>query len=390
MNMKGLNNVQLLTVYYNSLLTVVWILFFVIFVLAFMTFIFKWVGQQFEEQEDQSVANKNSKNTMRLTVRGESPKVSKNGTHSYPLGWYIAWYGLGFIWLIDGFLQSQPEMALPIFVKFVFNSVAQSQPGWLQHIMDFGITMWNQDTVGNNIAALLAQLAIGVGILTGRNHWWGRVAIWASLVWALIIWVMGEGLGNLFSSPSYWNGSPGAALIYMLISIYLLMPLRFWATGKIAKWTIAGLGIQWLILAFAQILPSNGYYSSDALYSIVANLSNMPQPIVLSNSLQVAALSMLHHPLLWNLVSVLIMIVIGVSGFFKRLRKFTLISAIAWLAFTWWIAEDFGVLGGMGTDLNMSPLYALLYISCWWYADRPVSFRKRIALPFLSHKLSAR
>lgn len=368
--MHDLNNTQILSVYYSSLMTVVWILFFTVFFVSFMSFVFKWVGQQADEmdlKQNPTVLKGGRRVPLRL-IPGGGKKVFQ-ARHRLQVGWYILWYGLGAIWLLDGLLQAQPDMALPLFVKLVFQPLANAQPSWLKAVMDLGIYLWNQNTVTSNIGAVLIQVGVGVAMLTGRNRLWGKIAVYVSLLWSLSIWVFGEGMGNLFSHPSYFNGTPGAALIYSVLSLFLILPKKYWLEGHIARWSLRGLSIMWIVLALAELLPKNGYYSPNGLFSIIATLSNMPQPQFISSSLESIASAIFRAPIVWNVGVSMIMLMLGVMGLFVRSRKVFLTLTMAWLAFSWWAGQDFGFFGGMGTDLNMSPLLALMYVACWWYGE---------------------
>lgn len=366
--MSGLNNTQILSVYYSTLMIVVWILFFTIFVVSFMTFIFKWVGQQAEEmdlKQNPTVLKGGRRVPLRL-ISGGGKKIPQ-ARHHLQVGWYVLWYGLGAIWFIDGLLQAQPDMALPLFVKLVFKPLAEAQPEWLKHVMEFGIILWNKNTVTSNIGAVLIQVGIGLAMLTGRTRIWGKIAVYTSLIWSLVIWIFGEGMGNLFSNPSFFNGTPGAALIYAVLSLFLILPKRYWLEGHIARFSLRSLSVMWIFLAIAELIPANGYYTPNGLFSIIATLSNMPQPQFISTSLESIASAIFRDPVAWNIGFSLIMLMLGVMGFFVKSRKVFLTLTMIWLAFSWWLGQDFGFFGGMGTDLNMSPLLALMYVACWWY-----------------------
>lgn len=59
------------------------------------------------------------------------------------------------------------------------------------------------------------------------------------------------------------------------------------------------------------------------------------------------------------------MLVLGVSYLFDRVSAWVLELTVVWLFFSWWMGQDFGVMGGVGTDPNSSPVLALLLLAAW-------------------------
>src|SRR5260370_40410349 len=63
------------------------------------------------------------------------------------------------------------------------------------------------------------QVVIGIGLMWGRS---AALARCVSIVWALGVWVVGEGVGALFMpGTSALNGAPGAALLYAVVAVVL-------------------------------------------------------------------------------------------------------------------------------------------------------------------------
>ena len=78
-----------------------------------------------------------------------------------------------------------------------------------------------QPVLANGAFALI-QIALGLGILSRR---FSRVALGASIVWALSVWFVGEGIGGLGAGATLLTGAPGAALLYAVIAV-LAWPTR--------------------------------------------------------------------------------------------------------------------------------------------------------------------
>jgi hypothetical protein len=45
---------------------------------------------------------------------------------------------------------------------------------------------------------------------------------------------------------------------------------------------------------------------------------------------------------------------------------------MGWLGVLWWLGQDFGVLGGVGTDPNTAPVFALVLGAAAW-SQKPLT-----------------
>jgi hypothetical protein len=50
--------------------------------------------------------------------------------------------GFGLIWLFDGILQAQPQMPGGLGDQVIQPSAASS-PGWVQHLVNYGVNLWD-------------------------------------------------------------------------------------------------------------------------------------------------------------------------------------------------------------------------------------------------------
>src|ERR1700739_2313097 len=50
--------------------------------------------------------------------------------------------GFGLIWLFDGLLQAQPQMPGGLADQ-VIQPAAASSPGWVQHLVNYGVNLWD-------------------------------------------------------------------------------------------------------------------------------------------------------------------------------------------------------------------------------------------------------
>lgn len=106
---------------------------------------------------------------------------------------------LGLIWLADGILQFQPCMFGKSFVTGVILPSASGQPGivaspitWIAALIEPRVALFNA------VAATL-QVLIGLGLLYRPTV---RTALVVSFAWALGYWVIGQGLGGIFTGEA--------------------------------------------------------------------------------------------------------------------------------------------------------------------------------------------
>ncbi len=274
------------------------------------------------------------------------------------------WYGLGILWLVDGILQAQPAMFTPVFPDMVLRPTIDGQPFWLRVLLQFGLSLWRQHPVFNDAMALVVQILIGLLLIAGYERRAGKVGLWLSIGWGMVVWVFGEGMGGLLSgSPSLLSGSPGSALFYIILSIVLLMPNAWWEYGKLPNYLRISAAIYFFIGALWEALPSTGYWQSDNLLSVFGKSAGMPQPDWIRAEIEWVATSAYHHPFLWNFGIIILLCLIGYLILKKNIYIFDSIILYLFLFMIWWMGQDFGFLGGYGTDVNTIPLIGLVLLS---------------------------
>lgn len=126
---------------------------------------------------------------------------------------------LGIAWLFDGILQFRPRMLGSGFVTHAVLTLANGEPLWLHRFV-----LWNaQLLLWHPVIAdaTVGTIQIGLGVWLIRGHY-ARWALSSSIVWALVVWVVGEAFGGLFTGACWLSdGAPGAALLYGLLSLGL-------------------------------------------------------------------------------------------------------------------------------------------------------------------------
>src|ERR1700757_436551 len=131
--------------------------------------------------------------------------------------------GFGLIWLFDGILQAQPQMAGGLADQ-VMRPAASSSPGWVQHLVNLGVTVWDYHPIQAASASVWIQVGIGLWMLVAVRGWSARLAGLAGVAWGLIVWAFGEAFGGIFGHGlTILFGAPGAVLIYVVAGVLLAL-----------------------------------------------------------------------------------------------------------------------------------------------------------------------
>ncbi len=281
---------------------------------------------------------------------------------------------LGLFWILDAALQFQPFMFGQGFVNSFILPNASGQPfvlgDLITHIGNFvapDVAVWN------TFFALI-QLFIGVGLLFRRSV---RPALAVSFVWALGIWVIGEGLGMVLTgTASALTGAPGSVFIYGLLGLMAWpRPPRRWVdwsdrpTGVASSAAAQGIGRTvtplavwagyWSLAAVLFLLPANR--TTTSVQSAIVGMAGGAPGWYAHFLTDVGnVFSTTGTQTAWILAAV--SVVIGLGPLVAR-RPGWFLAAGALLAFLLWIAGQ-GLVGnvftGSDTDPNTGPLVILL------------------------------
>lgn len=253
---------------------------------------------------------------------------------------------LGGLWLLDGILQLQPAMFTNAFVSTVLAPNLQNQPSTIESIVAFGIHLFSSNIFWWNLASALIQLLIGIILIFPFQEKVQRFGLWLSVGWALVIWIFGEGFGNLFTgSATFYTGAPGSALLYLILALCL-------------------------IYSFHRRLP----LIAGIVFILGAILNLMPmfwQPTMLSMLTMTPSISAAlgtfgsQGTMIGNLIAVDALILLGFFLIFIANRSVAWITILFLLA-VWGIGQSFGGLQtfpiGTATDPNSAPLLILFLL----------------------------
>lgn len=234
---------------------------------------------------------------------------------------------LGLLWLLDGVLQAQPFMFTRDFATEVIAPVGQGQPGFVSGPVHWVSTVIAAHPVAWNVPFAAIQLLLGVGLLVRRT---ARLTLAASIVWALGVWYLGEGLSGIASGhASLVAGAPGSALIYGILAA-AAWPRRDSSREPPASW----LPIAWAVL-----------WTGAAIFQAVPGQSGAKGALLI--------------PLL-----VAAEYLVGVGVLVRRTRTAAAALGLALALAFWAVGQDYGLLfSGQATDPNSGPALALMAVA---------------------------
>ncbi|MGH3069019.1 MAG: SCO family protein [Streptosporangiaceae bacterium] len=276
--------------------------------------------------------------------------------------------GFGLLWIFDGILQAQPKMAGGLASQ-VIQPIAAASPAWVQHVVNWGGTIWSFHPIQAGAASVWIQVGIGAWLIVAARGPWSRLAGAASIGWGLTVWMFGESFGGIFAPGLSWlTGAPGAVLIYVVAGALIALPEGAWRGPRLGRLLLAGLGLFFTGMAVLQAWPGRGFWQGTVngkpgtLSGMVQTMSGTPQPRFLSSLLSGFGSFTVRHGFAVNLVVVIVLAAMGAIFLTGRARlvRYAVWFGIVFCLADWVLVQDFGFLGGLGTDPNsMIPLVLL-------------------------------
>jgi hypothetical protein len=270
------------------------------------------------------------------------------------------------IWLLDAVLQYQSFMFTKAFAQML-RGTAAGNPAVIGDPITWSASLIGHHIVASNAIFATIQLLLGLGIAWRPTV---KIALGASVIWALAVWWLGEGLGMILTGgASPLNGAPGAVIIYALLAVLLWpvardRPAPFVAGRAVGVHTARALWlVLWGSLAFFALTP--GSRAPQAASSMISGMA-AGQPGWLAWIDNHAASALNHDGLTVSVVLAAALVVVAVGVYLPPPAvRATLVLALV-VAAAFWLAEGLGgILTGSGTDPNSGPLLALLAITYW-------------------------
>ena len=278
----------------------------------------------------------------------------------------------GILWIFDGLLQAQSSMPLGL-TSGVITPSAASSPGWVQHVVASGVSIWNDHPISAAAATVWIQVGIGLFLLVAPRGRWSRTAGLVSAGWGLVVWVFGESFGAIFGHGSSWLfGTPGAALIYVVAGGLVGLADESWESPRLGRSLTRCTGVFLVGMAVLQAWPGRGFWSGSAggrpvgTLAVMANqMSQMSQPAITSSWARAFATFDAAHA--WPVNFVVVVLLAGIGTCFLTARpRYVRIGVVVGAVLcgaTWVLVQDFGFLGGVGTDPNSMIPMAVVFAS---------------------------
>jgi len=303
----------------------------------------------------------------RVRIAGSSDEEG-DAVMSEPQARLVLRWGFGLIWILDGLLQMQRAMPTSLTSQVIVPA-SQGSPHWLVSLVQVGIDLWERHPLWAATGAVWIQLAIGIWLLVGRSGWFARLGYAAAVAWGLVVWVGGESMGGILAPGASWLfGAPGAVLFYVLAAVALFFPESAWRADRLPRWLLGILGLNLLVFGVLEAWPGRGFYHGQ-IPSMISSMAQTPQPALLSRPMVAVANLLAHHQALTAAVNVVVSVVLVGVGIAFLMRRFLWPAwgALAVLSLlTWWFLQDFGFLGGVGTDPNsMMPELLVAFTGVW-------------------------
>jgi cytochrome oxidase Cu insertion factor (SCO1/SenC/PrrC family) len=308
----------------------------------------------------------------------EAGETGRGGAREAQGRWLLR-VGFGLLWILDGILQTQPKMAGGLAAQ-VMEPIAAASPAWVQHVVNWGGTIWSFHPIQSGAASVWIQVGIGVWLLVAKSGPWSRLAGLASVAWGLVVWVFGESFGGIFAPGLSWlTGAPGAVLLYVVAGALIALPEDAWRPAHLrprplgvlglGRLLLGGIGVFFIGMAVLQAWPGRGFWQGTiagqpgTLTGMVQQMSGTPQPHVLSALLARFGSFASGNGFAVNLVVVIALAVMGVIFLTGRPRlvRYAVWFGIVFCLADWILVEDLGFLGGLGTDPNSMIGWILLF-----------------------------
>jgi hypothetical protein len=280
---------------------------------------------------------------------------------------------LGLLWLLAGLLQTQRFMFTSGFATQIIAPPGQGQPGFVSGPVHWLATVIGGHPVIANVPFAAIQLLLCAGLLVRST---ARLALAASIAWALGVWYFGESLAGMASGhASLLVGAPGAALLYAILAA-AAWPHADPAREAPARWLPFAWAAVWVGGAIFQVLP--GQNTGPALAGSMTTGTSGAPPWLADVSSSAGAWAAQHGPLTVTTL-VILQLAIGAGGLMRATRVPAAIFGLA-LALDFWVVGQHlgGVYSGQSTDPNTGPVLALMAVTLLFVAERPEAAAMRV------------
>jgi cytochrome oxidase Cu insertion factor (SCO1/SenC/PrrC family) len=300
--------------------------------------------------------------------------------------------GFGALWVFDGLLQAQPQMAGGMPAQF--QATDAGSPGWVVDLVNWGANIWSYHPIAAAAATVWIQIGIGLWMIFAVRGWSLRLAALSSVAWGLIVWAFGESFGGILAPGlTVLFGAPGGVLLYVVAGALLLVPQRSWERPAIGRLILGCSGVFFLGMALLQAWPGRGFWQGrldgqpGSLTAMIQSMAGTSQPRALEVIVSGFGNFTGSHGFAVNLIAVLALTAAGAAFCVSaarsdpRLARIAVICAAVFCLADWVLVEDLGFLGGQGTDPNsMIPLILLFTVGYLGLTPQPAADTAAVAV----------
>lgn len=284
---------------------------------------------------------------------------------------------LAALWLLDAVLQCQPFMFGRGFTRRILAPAAHGLPAVVAAPVHLATGLVSTHPQFANGAFVLIQLALGLGLLTRR---YTRLALVASIAWALSIWVGGEGLGGITTGATLLSGAPGAAVLYAVIAVLAWPTHDPHGDERPSRLALPAWCLLWLTGAVLQLVAGN---NSTMSFTMMVRSAQSGAPGWVGEIDRYVAGLQTPRWMVGAMIAldVLVAIWVLVPGWTRRFS----LGAGTFIALTgWFLFQGLGdVTSGRATDPNSGPLIVLLALAV------AGAYPRDIATPLSGHVVLA-
>ncbi len=271
--------------------------------------------------------------------------------------------GLGILWLLDGLLQMQPGMFTMDMISTIMQPAATGQPVWLTGLINWSIHVVTPHLVLFNWLVVILQLLTGI-LLLWPSERLQKDGLWLSLIWGAIVWLVGEGLGQILTgSATFLTGAPGSAFYYALLALMLLVAgesRRGQGLNRYGSVVAASL----VFAALLQLSPV--FFTGLGLASPFGGAAMMQQPQFMRSMINAVGSGVGAHAALMNVVFIAVFLALAAWLWLRPGQSGPYLATGVVLLFIWVFGQDAGMFwSGMSTDPNSAPVLALALLAAW-------------------------
>ena len=299
---------------------------------------------------------------------------------------------LGVLWLADGAFQLQPFMFGRGFVNQILMPAYMGSPAGVTGPALAVTRLILHAPAAWNAAFAITQLLLGAGLLWRPAV---RAALAGSVVWALAVWWVGEGLGGVLSGmASPLTGAPGAVILYALLAV-LAWPLAsstMQASSGQARTEgadrrdvapvaagsplgLTGARVAWLVLwgSFAYFILQAADRAPGAVRNTFAGLTAGEPGWIAAMDRGIASAAG-GHGLAISIGLAVVFVAAGLGVFWPATTRPALVLSVIVALAIWVLGENFGAIAtGQGTDPNTGLLLVALAAAFWPLTRRPAA-----------------